>query len=102
MAEWLFLLLNFKEYVLDTLSCLMYTVELISVNLSYILSYNDLLVDIAESFGVWVTVLVLLSSHITVLSIIHNSTNNSSLKNKLPSSRTYNYFLKYWSFRNKL
>ena len=71
-----------------------------SVNLAYVMSYNDLLVDISESFGIWVAVLVVLSSHLTVLSIVHNS--SSTRANKLPNSRTLHNLLKYLSFKKKI
>ena len=103
MAEWLFLVSNVFTYVWDNVSCLTYSIELLATNISYIMSYNDLLVDISESFAIWVVVLVLISSYITTLAIAHNSTSSNKHKNnKLPLSRSYSSLLKYNSFKNKI
>ena len=90
--------------MVDNLNCLFYYLELLFRTSAYLMSYSDLLVDIAESFGVWVTVIVLLSSYVSTLVIVHHVSGytNFQLKssNNLPNLTGYRLLNKYFSFKN--
>ena len=104
MAEWIHTLFYFYVYIIDNLNCLFFYLELLFRTSLYLMSYNDLLVDIAESFGVWVTVIVLLSSYVSTLVIIHHVSGYSSIhlksSNNLPNLISYKLLKKYFLFKN--
>lgn len=106
MSGWLITVFDFCAYINDNLTCLFYYLELLFRTSLYLMSYNDLLVDISESFGVWVTVIVLLSSYVSTLVTIHHVSDRSSIKsklyNKLPNLSSYKLLKKYFSFKSML
>lgn len=70
------------------------------------MSYNDLLVDIAESFSIWVVILALLSSYVSTLVMIHHISGYGlgqfSSNNNLPKLTNYKVLYKYSLFKNRL
>lgn len=99
-------LLYFYVYIMDNLNCLFFYLELLLRTSLYLMSYNDLLVDIAESFGIWVTVVILLSSYVSTLVIIHHVSGYSALQlkssNNLPNLTSYRLLKKYFLLRNNI
>ena len=106
MTAWMYLFLDLYTYITDNLNCIFYYFELLFQTSLYLMSYNDLLVDIAESFGVWVTVIVLLSSYVSTLVIIHHvsgyALSHVKFPNTLPNSTSYKLLKKYFSYKNKI
>lgn len=49
-------------YLGENLSCLFYAVDALAAKYAFFASYHDLLADIAEAFGIWVALLVLVGS----------------------------------------
>lgn len=104
MSEWIYTVFELYTYTTDNLNCMFYYLELLFRTSLYLMSYNDLLVDIAESFGVWVTVISLLSSYVTTLVMVHHVSGYGApqLKspNTLPNFTGYKLLKKYFSFKN--
>lgn len=65
------------SYLNENLSCLFYGADVLATRYAFFASYHDLLADIAEAFGVWVALLVLVVSSLTVLVSIQQTTSFS-------------------------
>lgn len=65
------------NYLNENLSCLFYGVDVLATRYAFFASYHDLLADISEAFGVWVALLVLVVSSLTVLVSIQQTTSFS-------------------------
>lgn len=65
-------LTSFFSYANENLECIMYGVELLAVNFSFLWAFFDLLVDISESFGILAAVSVIIAAYTTTLFIIHH------------------------------
>ena len=65
-------LLSFYSYATENLECIMYGIELLAVNFSFLWAFFDLLVDISESFGILAAVSVILAAYTTILFTIHH------------------------------
>lgn len=61
------------NYISENLLCLFYGIDVLATRYAFFASYHDLLVDIAESFGVWVALLTLVISSTTVLVCIQQT-----------------------------
>lgn len=87
------------NYLIENLSCLSYGFEII-IN-KYLINFAcyDLLVDISESFGVWVVVFVLLTSALLVSITIHHHTSvnkgSESPKTKQAQPIIFKSFLRF-------
>lgn len=94
------------KYFLDNLTCLFYGLDVLSNKYLLFAGYYDLLVDISESFGIWVSLLVLITSTLTLTVFVQQSNSYAVLKiknvTKSNSSMivTYKNFLKYVSSNN--
>ena len=62
------------SYLNENLSCLFYGVDVLATRYAFFASYHDLLADIAEAFGIWVALMVLVVSSLTVLIAIQQTT----------------------------
>ena len=99
---------HFFQYLIENLKTLMYGLEVISHKHLIHISYYDLLVDISEGFGVWMVILILVTSSLLTLTLIHSMTSPSlsmskgvSVDNtKLSSSKsiTYKSFSRFTTF----
>lgn len=58
------------DYVDVNTSCLFYGAQLAASKSSLIVSYFDLLVDLSETFGVWVVLSMITLAAVTALAII--------------------------------
>ena len=65
------------SYLNENLSCLFYGADVLATRYAFFASYHDLLADISEAFGVWVALLVLVVSSLTVLVSIQQTTSFS-------------------------
>lgn len=65
------------SYLNENLSCLFYGTDVLVTRYAFFASYHDLLADISEAFGVWVALLVLVVSSLTVLVSIQQTTSFS-------------------------
>jgi hypothetical protein len=65
-------LLSFYGYATENLECIMYGIELLAVNFSFLWAFFDLLVDISESFGILAAISVILAAYTTILFTIHH------------------------------
>lgn len=70
------------SYLNDNLTCLFYGVDVLATRYAFFASYHDLLADIAEAFGIWVALLILVVSSLTVLVSIQQTTTFSWESNK--------------------
>jgi hypothetical protein len=61
------------SYLTENLSCVFYGVDVLATRYAFFASYHDLLTDISEAFGVWVAILVLATSALTVLASIQQT-----------------------------
>ena len=62
------------SYLNENLSCLFYGLDLLATRYAFFASYHDLLADIAEAFGIYVALVVLVLSALTVLIAIQQTT----------------------------
>ena len=93
------LLSHFFQYLTENLKSLMYGLEVISHKHLIHISYYDLLVDISEGFGVWMVILILVTSSLLTLTLIHSMTSpslsmskgNSVNNAKLSTSKSITY-----------
>ena len=91
-----YILVFYWQYSIDNLLCLLYGFEFMLSKSMFLFSYFDLLADISEVFGVWITISILALSIITTMTTIQEITttsktlidSNSSLLN---SSKTNNF-----------
>lgn len=101
------------NYLAENVKALMYGLEIITHKHLVHISYYDLLVDISEGFGVWMVILVLVTSSLLTLTLIHtmtsptlNSSKSSTMNySKLSTSKsiTYKLFTKFKAFyHNKI
>ena len=92
-----------NQYFLDNSLCLFYGLDVLNNKYLIFSGYYDLLSDISESFGVWIALLVLTTSALTLSVFIQQSNNYAVLKikNVVKSNSamfvTYRSFLKYVS-----
>jgi len=104
---------HLTTYFAENLKALTYGLEIIAHKHLVHISYYDLLVDISEGFGVWMVILILVTSSLLTLTLIHamTSTPISSSKvnnvnySKLSTNKsiTYKTFTKFKSFyQNKI
>ena len=73
------------QYITENLSCLTYAGDVIVNKYLIYTSYYDLLVDISEGFGVWVSIVVLTLALLALSVAIHkeeSSTTNLLLESK--------------------
>jgi hypothetical protein len=106
------LLTNVTKYFSDNLSCLSYAGDVIVSKYLIYTSYYDLLVDISEGFGVWVSITVLVLALLSLLVVIHDTevpATNTPLKKLNPkkggvaNSLSYSSFTKFiGAMRNRL
>lgn len=75
-------------YLSENLTCMSYGLDLLVQELSLLVSYTSLLLDISEIFGVWLVVSVLLLLALSSMIVIHRTSNTllSDLNNKSLSS----------------
>jgi hypothetical protein len=71
------LISHFFQYFIENLKTLIYGLEVISHKHLIHISYYDLLVDISEGFGVWMVILILVTSSLLTLTLIHSMTSPS-------------------------
>jgi hypothetical protein len=100
------------QYITENLSCLTYAGDVIVNKYLIYTSYYDLLVDISEGFGVWVSIVVLTLALLALSVAIHkeeSSTTNlpqtkgTPKKSNLANSSSYSSFTRFIaSLRNKL
>jgi hypothetical protein len=65
------LLLDYTlQYVLSNFTCIFYTLDTLNIKYLFFSGYYDLLVDISEGFGIWIVLLVLTSSSLTLTVLI--------------------------------
>jgi hypothetical protein len=96
------------NYLNENLSCLFYGVDVLATRYAFFASYHDLLADISEAFGVWVALLVLVVSSLTVLVSIQQTTSfswestksNTTETNSSSNLTAYRTFTKFIS-KNK-
>jgi hypothetical protein len=67
------LLQHTVNYLIENLSCMLYGADVLVTRCAFFTSYHDLLTDISEAFGVWVVILVLTVSSLTVLITIQQT-----------------------------
>jgi hypothetical protein len=95
-------LLSFYNYTAENLECLLYSVELLAVNLSFFWAFFDLLVDISESFGVLVAASVVMTAYVATLFAIHSLASLIYTKVSSMSSSQFPKLLDlYKSFKNR-
>ena len=92
-------LASFHSFAIENLECLLYGVELLAVNFSFLWAFFDLLVDVSESFGVLAAASVIMAAYTTTLFIIHHvssvvSSKTISLSNS-KSSKLINLFNRF-------
>jgi hypothetical protein len=93
------LIWHLLEYSSDNFFCLLYGFEFILSRSMFLLTYFDLLADISEVFGVWITISILAMSTITTMTTIQEITAtpktlidpNSSLLNFSKTNNFVNY-----------
>lgn len=93
------------NYLNENLSCLFYGADVLATRYAFFASYHDLLADISEAFGVWVALLVLVVSSLTVLVSIQQTTSFTWESNKSANTgvksntnlTTYRTFTKFTS-----
>ena len=87
------------SYITENLSCLSYGFEVILNKYLINFACYDLLVDISESFGIWVVLFVLLTSSLLLSIVIHSYTSyskTSSAETTIPQKQlTFSTFLKF-------
>jgi hypothetical protein len=96
------------SYLSENIKSLIYGLEIISHKHLIHISYSDLLVDISEGFGVWMVILILVTSSLLTLTLIHSLTSpslNTSKMNYISYSKlstnksiTYKTFTKFKGF----
>ena len=101
---------HFFQYIEENLYCLFYGIELLATRYSFFASYFDLLADLSEAFGVWIALLVLMTSTITAMAVIQQVTTSSKDVFKLNVSSSnlkatnnfvqYKYFLNFIATKN--
>lgn len=65
------LLLDYTlQYVLTNFTCVFYTLDTLNIKYLFFSGYYDLLVDISEGFGIWIVLLVLTSSSLTLTILV--------------------------------
>ena len=104
------LISHFFNYLIENLKALVYGLEVLSHKHLIHISYYDLLVDISEGFGVWMVILILVTSSLLTLTLIHSMTSPSLsmskgtnvVNTKLSSSKsiTYKTFSRFKAFTN--
>jgi hypothetical protein len=95
------------NYFFENLTCLTYGLEILVYKYLINFTYYDLLVDISESFGIWIVLFILLTSSLLVSVLIHQYSSNTknNLNNTTSESKTNEYktFLKFITLpKNKL
>ena len=86
------------NYIFENLSCLSYGFEVLLHKYLINFSCYDLLVDISESFGIWVVIFVLVCASLNTSTAIHQHSKPSkeyttnSFKNK---TSVYSSFVKF-------
>lgn len=65
------------NYLNENLSCLFYGVDVLATRYAFFASYHDLLADVSEAFGVWVALLVLVTSSLAVLVVAQQTSSFS-------------------------
>ena len=87
------------NYIIENLSCLSYGFEIFLHKYLINFACYDLLVDIAESFGIWVVLFVLVAAALLVSVTIHQYTNVTktapSSTSQTSKPYTYKSFLKF-------
>lgn len=88
------------NYLNENLSCLFYGADVLATRYAFFASYHDLLADISEAFGVWVALLVLVVSSLTVLVTIQQTTSFAWESSKLISTgvKTNTNLVSYMTF----
>ena len=61
-------------YLNENLTCLFYGLDVLSTKYALFASYQDLLADVAEAFGIWVALMILVVSALTVLVVVQQTT----------------------------
>lgn len=92
-----------STYLSENLLCLFYGIDLLATKYAFFASYHDLLTDIAEAFGVWVALTVLVLSGLVLLVSIQSIASNSlarlassnSTTNVLAGTTAYKYWSKF-------
>jgi hypothetical protein len=102
----------YSQYITDNFLCLLYGLDFILSRSMFLISYFDLLADISEVFGVWITISILAISVITTMVTIQEITTTSktlidSNSNLLNFSKTnnftnYKFFYNFFSLKNFL
>lgn len=62
-------------YLSENLTCMSYGLDLLIQELSLLVSYTSLLLDISEIFGVWLVVSILLLLALSSMIVIHRTSN---------------------------
>ena len=100
------LLLDYTlQYSLSNFSCLFYGLDTLSMKYLFFAGYYDLLVDISEGFGIWIALLVLTTSSLTLTVSIQQtnaptilglkSITANTLKTNSATLLAYRNFLRY-------
>lgn len=94
-------------YLTENLSCLSYGFEVLLHKYLINFACYDLLVDISESFGVWVVLFVLLASALLTSVVVHKHSHVSKTPNTAAAQQatpsTFKAFLKFTTLsKNKL
>ena len=76
------------SYLSENLSCLFYGFDVLATRYAFFASYHDLLADIAEAFGIWVALMVLVISSLTVLVAIQQTTSFAWESSKVNNNKT--------------
>lgn len=90
-------------YISENLTCLFFGFDLLFKNSIVMASYYDLITDVAEGFGVWIALLILILPSLTLLVVVQqlgtivSSFGINLAKNKLnkiSNTNAYKNFLK--------
>lgn len=76
------------SYLNENLSCLFYGFDVLATKYAFFASYHDLLADVAEAFGIWVALMILVVSALTVLIVVQQTTSFAWESSKSNSTKT--------------